>query len=124
MSSFDCRREVDVSSLPMTQLIAILTIPLIAFGCYLIMGRGVLQGYVGLALGISSLILLSVAKGAFHFGWISLTGDAPGCSVSDFYGLSGDVGCSPAAVAGAYAFIFYGVVNLALSGFNAKDPNE
>lgn len=108
----------------MTQPIAILTIPLIAFLCYLVMGRGVIQAYVGLALGVSSLILVSVAMGVFQFGSSSLTGDAPSCSVSDFYGLSGGIGCSPAAVAGAYAFIFYGIVNLVLLGFNPKDPHE
>lgn len=108
----------------MTQLIAILTIPLISFLCYLTLGRGVIQACVGLALGISSLILLSVAMGAFQFGWSFLSGDASGCAVGDFYGLSGDIGCAPVPVAASYAFIFYGLVNLVLSGFNPKDRHE
>ena len=108
----------------MTQLIAILAIPLIALVSYLILGRGVIQGCVGLALGISLLVLLSVAMGTFQFGWSSLTGDAPSCTVRDFYSLSGDIGCSPVPVAGSYAFILYGLVNLALSSFDPKDPHE
>ena len=108
----------------MTQLIAILTIPLIAFVSYLILGRGVIQGYVGLALGISLLVILSVAMGTFQFGWSSLTGDVPSCTVRDFYGLSGDIGCSPVPVAVSYAFVLYGLVNLALSSFDPKDPHE
>ena len=108
----------------MTQLIAILTIPLIAFVSHLILGRGVIQGYVGLALGVSLLVLVSVAMGIFQFGWSSFTGDATSCAVKDFYGLSGGIACSPVPVAGSYALILYGLVNLVLSCFAPKDPHD
>ena len=108
----------------MTQLIAILIIPLIAYCCFLTLGRGALHGYLGLAMGISLFFVMSIAKGAIDLGWSFLSGDTPACSFGMFYDMSGGVGCSLGPVAFSYAFILYGLANLILSSPKSKDPHE
>ncbi len=108
----------------MTQLIAILTIPLIAYGCFLTLGRGVLQGYLGLAMGTSLLLIVSIAKGAIEIGWSFLSADTTTCSAGSFYDLSGGIGCSPIPVAMSYAIILYGIANLTVIRVKPRDSSE
>lgn len=108
----------------MTQLVALLTVPLVAYGCFLTLGSSALHGYLGLAVGTSLLFLMSIAKGAIDLGWGFLSGDTASCSFGTFYVMSGGVGCSPVPVAICYAFILYGLASLILSHFNPKDPHE
>ena len=83
----------------MTQLFAILIIPIMVAVCFAWLGRGVLHGYMGLFGGAVLLLATSLFKGVLEMGWSLASGELASCSVSEFYKLAGGIGCSPVPVA-------------------------